>query len=191
MSDTDYSDSNEAQDIKRRKIEKKNEMVPSSSGSGEELVIVEPSPKPRKKKNSGKRYEQKYVKSLENEDTFKGWLSKKQGSEVAISLWWPELSYIKGKTDLTAHARTSVHVKKTVTPKAMPPAISLYMVHNNFPSVLETDAKIASFLVSLTFSLSDQFIPLLKAVPLRSVLDKVRLGKQKVVNVVRQVLGPC
>lgn len=44
MSDADYSDSNEAQDIKRRKIEKKIEIVPSSSGSDEELIIVEPSP---------------------------------------------------------------------------------------------------------------------------------------------------
>ena len=193
MSDADYSDSSEAQDIKRRKIEKKIEIVPSSSGSDEELIIVEPSPKPRKKKNSGKRYEQKYVKSWEMEDTFKGWLSKKHGSEVAICLWCnAELSYKKGKTDLTAHARTSVHVKNTVTPKAMPPAISVYMVHDEFPSVLETEAKIASFLVSnnLPFSLSDQLIPLLKAMPPKSVLDKVRLGKQKVVNVVRQGLGP-
>jgi len=52
MSAADYSDSNEAQDIKRRKIDKKIEIVPSSSGSDEELVIVQPSPKPRKKKNS-------------------------------------------------------------------------------------------------------------------------------------------
>ncbi|KAK2713920.1 hypothetical protein QYM36_009717 [Artemia franciscana] len=40
MSDADYSDSNEAQDIKRRKIEKKIEIVPSSSGSDEELIIT-------------------------------------------------------------------------------------------------------------------------------------------------------
>ncbi|KAK2715156.1 hypothetical protein QYM36_009961, partial [Artemia franciscana] len=57
MSDADHSDSSEAQDIKRRKIEKKIEIVPSSSGSDEELIIVEPSPKPRQKKNSGKRLE--------------------------------------------------------------------------------------------------------------------------------------
>ncbi|KAK2717749.1 hypothetical protein QYM36_006517, partial [Artemia franciscana] len=38
MSDAEYSDSNEAQEIKRRKIEKKIDIVPSSSGSDEELL---------------------------------------------------------------------------------------------------------------------------------------------------------
>ena len=133
------------------------------------------------------------MKSWKMEDTFKGLLSKKQGSEVAICLWCnAEFFYIKGKTHLTAHARTYVHVKNTVTPKDVTPAISVYMVRDDFPSVLETEAKITSFLVSnnLPFSLSDQLIPLLKAMPPKSVLDKVRLKKQKAVKAVRQGLGP-
>ena len=149
----------------------------------------------KKKKYFGisDEYFQKYLKSWETEDIFKGWPTKKVSGDSAICLWYDaEPSYTKGKNDLAKHAMSKIHKKNAAIPKNNECIISNFTSVDNAASVLETVARITSILGkhSLLFSLTDSLGPFLQSSPRRNILNKVRLGKQIVDSIVRESFGP-
>ena len=103
-----------------------------------------------------------------------------------------ELTYKKGRNDIAKHAASKTHKTNVLTPRNTTPAISEFLSEDSSATVLETEARIASFLIQhdLPFSIADSLVPFLQTLPHQNVLKKVRLGKQKAVNFVRQGLGP-
>jgi hypothetical protein len=83
---------------------------------------------------------------------FKGWLTKKPSSDSAICTWCnAELSCKKGRNDLTKHSMSKTHKKNAAIPNNNVCIISNCIGVDNAASVVETEAKITSFLVIITF----------------------------------------
>ena len=111
--DGNMSDSNEGKTLRRKRkavpevafIEDSSDELESPLGRKSDAAALNTASlkvslrNSEKKKRSKDRYVQKYPKSWENEDMFKGWLANKQNENLAICLWCnAELTYKKEGT---------------------------------------------------------------------------------------------
>ena len=88
------------------------------------------------------------------------------------------------------HSLSEKHKKNLKASNSVPKSIIQFLGSTSNDPVQDTETKIAAFLIenNLPFLLVDKLVPFLKNMPHKNVTDKVRLGKQKVTNIVRQGL---
>jgi hypothetical protein len=102
-----------------------------------------------------------------------------------------KFSYEEGKTALRKHSLSEKHKKNLKASNSVPKSIIQFLGPASDDPVQDTATKVAAFPIenNLPFSLVDKLVPFLKNMSHKNVTDQVRLGKQKVTNIVRQDLS--
>ena len=97
-----------------------------------------------------------------------------------------------GKSELTKHAKYKKHIQNFEEwDKACRSSGKLDTMVQNSYQVQETEARLVSFVVenNLSLVLVEDLVSLIKTLPPRSVLENVKLAKQKATNMMRQGLA--
>jgi len=160
---SDISDSAERKSIKKRKCGKSTEMKVSKT-----LI----------------KYSQKYLKQWETEEPFKDWLTKRENDEFAFCFVCEvKLSYKEGKIALKKHAQTAKHISRLAVAKEKPSSVtSFFSTTPGDITLRQTEAKLVTLLVKndIALSIKGNLVLLVKSRSHKNVIEKVRLGKQKI-----------
>ena len=155
--------------------------------------------KKQQSKQEGKKkrtYEQKFCNAWLSNANFKGWIQETKGTN-GNSVPYCKVCKVKlscSKTALTRHMKGKGHTE------ACEMTAELRKWHLNIgellgatdKSVAKLEIKLCSFIVehNLPIQLSDDLLALLSSLfPSNKTVQKATLGKQKAINVIRQVLG--
>ena len=141
-----------------------------------------------------KRKDSKFVDSWLEVKEFKGWLVKKRGTDGSIKPYCNicQLEINSTKTGIQRHMDSAKHQRKIQSTKGSQ-SLSTLFKRNSFENQRKViEVKLCAFIAehNLPISLVESFVELLKSLfPDDKPLARVRLGKQKATNVIRQVLG--
>ena len=146
---------------------------------------------PRKK---AQRKKAKFRHSWLNVPEFKGWLAKDKSSDEKAFCSHCSQSLCCGKSELRKHAKSAKHsesVRKLEASRKLTTRID-HVLTTDKNEEESLKAKLAAFIVenNLPLSFVETLVPFLKSLPHKAVVEKIRLGKQNVTNVIRQALGP-
>ncbi|XP_066945218.1 uncharacterized protein [Macrobrachium rosenbergii] len=168
------------------------------SGTAPDKIVEDPNTPPRKKAKDCniKIYSQRWRDSWMSEPQFSGWLAKSNRSTSSKDLAFCSICNLDitcGKSEIARHAasqkhkRFSLEISKT---KSMSTFVSSAEPIQR--SARRIELMVCAFLSEhhLAISLCKPFMDLLHAVFLGDIpLKKVKLGKQRASNIIRQVFG--
>lgn len=158
--------------------------------------VTQTPPKKKIKARKFKVYYQKFRDSWKAEAQFAGWLSKSNRStskrDVAFcSICNSDITC--GKSEIKRHANSERH-KQLSRQVNKTKSVASYVIANDpiEKSARKIEFKVCAFLSEhhLPISLCEPLLDLLKVIfPSEMALMKVRLGKQRASNIIRQVFG--
>lgn len=169
---------------------------PSTPPRKKKGMTVDPRTPSRKKKDKGSKvYKQKFRDSWKLEPQFAGWLTKSSRSTASRDLAYCKIcnsDVTCGRSEITRHLASQRHKQLSLEftkTKSLDKYLSTTPVEK---TARKLEIQICAFLSEnhLPISLCEPLLDLLKAMfPDQISLKKVKLGKQRASNIIRQVFG--
>lgn len=165
-------------------------------GTDVDQHVTQTPPKKKIKARNFKVYSQKCRDNWKAEPQFAGWLSKSSKSTKKKDVAFCSICNFDitcGKSEIKRHANSERH-KQLSRQTTKTKSIASFVIANDpiEKSARKVEFKICAFLSEhhLPFSLCEPLLDLLKEMfPSEMALKKVRLGKQRASNIIRQVFG--
>ena len=137
------------------------------------------------------KFEQNFVQSWLHDSEFKPWLSKKPGKDGKLKPFcsWCDIQITCSKTRIRRHSLSPRHCSNK---KTCGTNLSIQAMWNNNQFAKEIELRICAFIAehALSRTLVEPLITLLRVLfPNDNNLRSVKLGKQKAIDIVRQVFA--
>lgn len=145
-----------------------------------------------KSKGIKKSFKKKFIPEWLNLPEFKGWLAKGNSTDESICTVC-NVVMKAGKSELKKHSVGKTHMKNVEAQERstkIQPKLETFVTENS--KIKNAEATICAYIVknNLPMSSVEGFVEMIKALPEKSTIDKIALGKQKATNIIRNGLRP-